>query len=119
MKFSLSSFRSGGYTGVWAGENGKIGILHQKEMVLNEDDTRNLLNTVSVLRSVMSSLGGTMSARLADIKSGFDNTLNGTGETVEQSVHIEASFPNVDSKREIEEAFDDLVNLAAQRAMRR
>jgi len=38
---------------------------------------------------------------------------------VEQNVHIEASFPNVDSKREIEEAFDDLVNLAAQRAMRR
>ena len=118
-KFSLSSFRSGGYTGVWAGENGRIGILHQKEMVLNQEDTENLLNTVSVMRSVMSSLGGTMSARLGDIKSGFANALDGSGESIEQDVHIEATFPNVDSKREIEEAFNDLVNLAAQRAMRR
>ena len=39
--------------------------------------------------------------------------------TIEQNVHIDATFPNVDSKREIEEAFNDLVNLAAQRAMRR
>jgi len=40
-------------------------------------------------------------------------------DTIEQNVHIEVSFPNVDSKREIEEAFNDLVNLAAQRVMRR
>lgn len=118
-KFSLSSFRSGGYTGMWAGENGKIGILHQKEMVLNQEDTENLLNTISVLRSVMSSLGGTMAARLGDIKSGFANAMDGSGDSIEQNVHIDATFPNVDSKREIEEAFNDLVNLAAQRAMRR
>lgn len=118
-KFSLSSFRSGGYTGMWAGENGKIGILHQKEMVLNQEDTENLLNTISVLRSVMSSLGGTMAARLGDIRSGFANAMDGSGDGIEQNVHIDATFPNVDSKREIEEAFNDLVNLAAQRAMRR
>jgi len=40
-------------------------------------------------------------------------------EELEQNVHIEASFPNVNSKKEIEEALNDLVNLAAQRAMRR
>jgi len=42
-----------------------------------------------------------------------------SNDNIEQSVHIEANFPNVNSKREIEEAFNDLVNLAAQRAMRR
>ena len=38
---------------------------------------------------------------------------------IDQNVQIEATFPNVNSKREIEEALNDLVNLAAQRAMRR
>lgn len=117
-KYSLSSFRSGGYTGSWPGNEGRIGLLHQKEMVLNSQDTSNLLSTVSILRSVMSSLGGTMAARLGDIKNGFSNVIN-SNDGIEQNVHIDASFPNVDSKREIEEAFNDLVNLAAQRAMRR
>ena len=88
-------------------------------MVLNQEDTENLLNTISVLRSVMSSLSGTMAARLGDIRSGFANAMGGSGDGIEQNVHIDATFPNVDSKREIEEAFNDLVNLAAQRAMRR
>ena len=117
-KFSLSSFRSGGYTGSWAGEDGKIGLLHQKEIVLNEEDTKNLLNTIHILRSVMSSLGGSMASRISDIKNGFSNAIN-TDSEIEQNVHIDATFPNVDSKREIEEAFTELVNLAAQRALKR
>ena len=118
-KYSLSSFRSGGYTGSWAGNEGRIGVLHQKQMVLNSQDTSNLLNTVSILRSVMSSLGGTVNARMSDFKSAVRNTLVNGNNSLEQAVHIEASFPNVNSKREIEEALSELVNLAAQRAMRR
>jgi len=38
-------------------------------------------------------------------------------DKIEQNVHIEASFPNVNSKKEIEEAFSELVNLAAQRVL--
>ena len=118
-KYSLSSFRSGGYTGSWAGNEGRIGVLHQKQMVLNSQDTSNLLNTVSILRSVMSSLGGTVNTRMNDFKSTIRNTLVNGNNSLEQAVHIEASFPNVNSKREIEEALSELVNLAAQRAMRR
>ena len=34
-------------------------------------------------------------------------------DTLEQNVHIEASFPNATDRNEIEEAFKDIVNLAS------
>ena len=39
-------------------------------------------------------------------------------EPLEQNVHIEASFPNVSDRNEIEEAFSNLINLASQYAYR-
>ena len=114
----ISSLDSGGYTGQWSGDSGRLALLHQKELVLNPGDTTNLLNSVQILRSMMSSLDGSLFAKANNIKSGFFNTSNDE-DGLEQNVHIDASFPNVNSKREIEEALSDLVNLAAQRAMRR
>lgn len=32
------TFRTGGYTGSW-GESGKLAVLHEKELVLNKEDT--------------------------------------------------------------------------------
>ena len=116
---NLYNFRSGGYTGTWLGDDGKLAVLHQKEIVLNQEDTKNLLNSVSIIRSVMSTLNGNMMSRFGDIKTGYTQLMTNSNDGIEQNVHIEASFPNVDSKREIEEAFNDLVNLAAQRAIRR
>ena len=47
------------------------------------------------------------------------NTHSISGEnTLEQNVHIEANFPNVSNSNEIEEAFNNLVNIAAQRVNR-
>ena len=40
-------------------------------------------------------------------------------KALEQDVHIEANFPNVTNKEEIEDAFKDLVNLASQYANRK
>ena len=48
----------------------------------------------------------------------MNSGINSQSDSIEQSVQISASFPNVDSKREIEEAFNDLINLAQQRALR-
>jgi hypothetical protein len=42
-----------------------------------------------------------------------------TQETLEQNVTIEANFPNVSSRSEIEEAFTTLVNRASQYANRK
>lgn len=41
------------------------------------------------------------------------------GEGLEQNVQISATFPNVNSKKEIEDAFNEIVNLAAQKALKR
>ena len=48
-----------------------------------------------------------------------NKAFSSSNDVFEQNVHIDASFPNVNSKKEIEEAFRELVNMAAQRAMQR
>jgi len=114
-----SGFDTGGYTGSW-GPEGRLAMLHQKELVLNADDTKNMLDSVAILRSIVDNLGGNISTRLSSLNSGSNNINNNRStESVDQNVNIQASFPNVNSKREIEEALNDLVNLAAQRAMKR
>ena len=109
-------YDSGGYTGNWHSTEGRPAILHQKELVLNENDTKNFLEGTRVLREISSSLQGSLYNRIDNI--GLNSLMPTNKEELEQNVHIEASFPNVNSKKEIEEAFNDLVNLAAQRAMR-
>lgn len=42
------SFDTGGYTGSW-GSEGKLAILHEKELVLNADDTSKLLDAMKVV----------------------------------------------------------------------
>jgi hypothetical protein len=95
--------------------------LHQKELVLNKDDTKNMLSAVSIVRNLMSSVSGISSNLLNNLASGvslvkafkMNKTDNGS---VDQNVHIEATFPNVSSSQEIEKALNNLVNAASQRA---
>lgn len=48
------------------------------------------------------------------------NSNTGTlDNTLEQNVHIEANFPNVSNSNEIEDAFNNLLNMASQRIGRR
>jgi hypothetical protein len=42
---------TGGYTGAW-GPNGKLAILHEKEQVLNKEDTQNLFDAVALLKLI-------------------------------------------------------------------
>ena len=50
-KYSYSSFDTGGYTGSW-GKDGKMAILHEKELILNKEDTKNMLEAIKVLRNL-------------------------------------------------------------------
>ncbi|MFA6711179.1 MAG: phage tail tape measure protein [Candidatus Caldatribacteriota bacterium] len=50
-KLRVAGYDTGGYTGTFPG--GKIGILHQKELVLKENDTENILEAVRLMRQVM------------------------------------------------------------------
>ena len=111
-------FDTGGYTGQW-GSYGKLAWLHEKELVLNKDDTENFLTSLELLDGILSTID------LYAMNSQFNPSLNSPyipnlgKETLEQNVTIEASFPNAADKQEIEDAFKDLINLASQYANRK
>ena len=114
----MSGFASGGYTGEWDGDNGKLAILHQKELVLNANDTNNLLNAVSIIRSI-----GTVIDRMAAF-SGLSSLVSAapqgmSAQGLDQSVVINAEFPNATDRNEIAEAFNSLINRASQFANRK
>ena len=113
-------FATGGYTGNWNSNEGRWAVLHEKEIVLNKDDTKNFLNGIGILRQITQQVGQNAFNKIGQISDSkaMNSGINSQSDSIEQSVQINASFPNVDSKREIEEAFNDLINLAQQRALR-
>ena len=113
----LSGYDTGGYTGEW-GSDGRLALLHQKELVLNKEDTANMLNAISIMRNITNMLGSSVLGKLAAATAGGLGTEVG-GDVLEQNVHIDAQFPNVKDSREIEEALNNLVNMASMRANRR
>ena len=113
----ILQYRTGGYTGEW-GPEGKLAILHEKELVLNKDDTENLLTTISFIRDLVN---------MIDAQAGMASLFNmyatsgvmSNSESLEQVVTIHAEFPNASDRYEIEEAFNSLVNRASQYANRK
>ena len=117
-KDQLSGYDTGGYTGSWGSTEGRVALLHEKELVLNKEDTKNLLDTVEIMRNLTNSLGSSILKQMASMSRTGVNGMVG-GEVLEQEVHIDAQFPNVRDSREIENALNNLVNAAAQRANKR
>lgn len=89
--------------------------MHQKELVLNAQDTENILNTVAIMRNLMASMNENILSRLAATSAGMVTNLGNGNTGLEQNVHIDATFPNVTNSNEIEEALRNLVNVASQR----
>ena len=114
MTIPYGSYDTGGYTGEW-GSDGKLAVLHQKELVLNAKDTENFLQAVDVMRTLQTNIDNIQSYA----RSIGNPNVNVTAPAADlnQNVHIDASFPNVSNSKEIEDAFNNLVNLASQRAM--
>ena len=111
-----TSMDTGGYTGAW-GSSGKMAVLHEKELVLNAQDTENILKSVDLVRSLTNQIAVPAldnTSKLNSLLGGFN-----TSETLEQNVVITAEFPNATNHSEIEEAFDNLINMATQYANRR
>ena len=111
-----SSFDSGGYTGPW-GSEGKLALLHEKELILNKTDTENILDAVNIIRSMSQSITSSLVNDLVDLVGSWNRlttNVNSSIEKIPQMITIDASFPNVSVASEIEEAFNDLANQAAQ-----
>lgn len=101
---SIVGLDTGGYTGEWSND-GRLAFLHQRELVLNAEDTQNILSAVGMVRQMDSLLEG------------FTFGQGLTPGTMQQQVTIHAEFPNVQDHNEIELAFNDLVNRASQYIM--
>ena len=115
---TIATFDTGGSTGTWGDAEGRLAFLHQKELVLNETDTANILKAVEAVRMITNALSNSAIEGLSSIikdSLGLTNSLN-THDQLEQDVHIEANFPNVTQHTEIEQAFNNLVNMASMRA---
>lgn len=118
-KYAYSSFDTGGYTGAW-GSYGKFAMLHEKELILNPGETENFLASMEVLRSIIKMID------LQSTASQLGGLLHSPGyyapqasEVLEQNVHIEANFPEVTDRYEIEAALTSIVNRASQFANRK
>lgn len=110
-------FRTGGYTGQW-GDSGKLAMLHEKELVLNKEDTQNMLSSIKMVREIASEID--LRSRYTTMPINPIYSALGTGNDIlEQQVHIDASFPNVTDRNEIQEAFNTLINVASQYANRK
>lgn len=118
-KSQLSGFDTGGYTGSW-GNEGRLALLHQKELILNQHDTDNMLKIVSYVREISQAI----ELNALSASNGLNSIIHGAGHfnggnnTLQQEVTIHAQFPNVTERNEIEKAFDNLINKASQYANR-
>ena len=121
----IMKYASGGYTGDW-GSDGRLAVLHQKELVLNQEDTKNMLAAVQSIRELAPSMIAEMRARISGTAaasqslfgsrySGMRSAFDRKTTELAQSVQINADFPGVRDAIEIKEALESLVQTSAQR----
>ena len=90
-------------------------MLHQKELVLNANDTQHILDAVDIVRDIVETLkGSSLASSLGTLSSG--RYFNNSNNPIEQRVSIEATFPNATSADEIERALLSLSDSAFQYA---
>lgn len=122
------SFATGGYTGEWSNGDteGRVAMLHQKELVLNKTDTENMLAAVQAIRDFSPELIASIRAKLSAVSLASQSLMGSrlassspdfSKEPTElaQNVNINADFPGVRDAIEIKEALESLVQTSAQR----
>ena len=118
-KDDLIGLASGGYTGSW-GPGGRLALLHEKELMLNPDDTINFLAGIDILRDIVKTIDLESLRNREPIYSKLPiYETQPIRESLEQQVSIAATFPAVTDRHEIEEAFNNLINTASQFANRK
>lgn len=120
-KKKAASLDSGGYTGTWSNSTnnaeGRMAILHEKELILNKEDTKNILETVKMQRGLMESIkgrGSSVKNSIQNMSSNISNIQNSNRmSTVEQNITLSPNFPNARDRSEIEAAFEGLLGKAS------
>lgn len=105
-------YDTGGYTGDWGTSDGKIAILHEKELVLNKTDTSNILSAVEIMRQLVNAAN--LSRANLSNKYYAPTAKPNEKKEIEQNVHIDASFPGVQNAIEIENALNNIINDVSQ-----
>lgn len=111
---SGEAFDTGGYTGEWGPER-RLAWLHQKELILNPVDTENLLDAVSMVKTLELNVGA-FTDRLSEVIPSMMTMERGA---FQQEIYITAEFTEATSAAEIQEAFENLINDATQYAYSR
>jgi hypothetical protein len=133
----LKSYDTGGYTGDWGSTDGRLALLHQKELVLNEADTTNILtavqsvrdlvkgNTVGNFSGIAESIASMAQAQvqtLAQVGSGMlqaiASMVNNSNSEVQnyRNMTVNADFSGVRSADAIYQALMELDNYGVQQA---
>lgn len=138
-KLKTVKFATGGYTGDNVPASGALAVLDNKELVLNEDDTANMLKMIYTVRDMQNKVStNTNSSSILDglnidgiIKQIMQTTVQSftaaaasisnfniskEPQDINQNVSISANFPNVQNHNEIELAIQNLTSIAAQKA---
>ena len=121
-KNKIPKFKTGGYTGSW-GDTGKLAVLHEKELILNSSDTKNLLSAIEILRSLpFSTLAKSIVDSSSNIASTFRSgvSMNGVNGAITnndtKNMTINADFSGVQSADEIYQALIELENYGLQQS---
>ena len=134
-QYKYVGFKSGGYTGEWSNnfEDGKLAVLHQKELVLNENDTSNILQAVNTIRKLIGNgnldtsnlanvITSTAQAQVQALSQISSAVLQGIASTVvnnsdiqnTRNTTINADFSGVRSAEAIYQALSELENYGMQ-----
>ena len=112
-------FDTGGYTGAWGDSSGRLAVLHQKELILNADDTSNFLTAIEIVRNISRMIDLRATAQQSALAGLTNSIMMPMSSGVQQEITIHAEFPAATNHSEIEEAFNSLLNHASQFANRK
>ena len=98
----ISGYDTGGYTGDWNSKEGRLAILHEKELVLNKDDTKNMLKSLELSEEL-----------LRKNISNYKIQNNKESSSINYN-NFDIQFPSVTNSSEIERALENLPAIAQQ-----
>lgn len=130
-KYQIAKMDTGGYTGNWNSKEGKIGILHQKELVLNAYDTENFLEAIKIIEKMLAqnTLAEQFKENFLSEELAIEEMVKQNAalvsimkwqaeaeQAMQQIVNVNANFPNARDAEEIKAALEDLANQMTQYA---